>query len=115
MDHFPLRGCYTVFSEFLLGTNFIERGLAYAYAFTRVCNVSTFENFLNLAIFAKRPVNCDEREIDIDWQLEVFVANVDLHHFDAQRPQRFRHAPARRERNLSLRSWSSHQHSDFLW
>jgi hypothetical protein len=72
-----------VFLEFFFGANFIESGLAPTDTVAGISDAAALQGFLNLAIFAKGPVNCDEREIDIAWQLEVFVAHVDLHRFSA--------------------------------
>jgi hypothetical protein len=72
-----------VFLKFLLRPNFIESDLARAYAIASVCDPAMFQNFLNLAIFTKRPVDGNKSEIDIARQLEVFVADIYFNHFGA--------------------------------
>src|SRR6185369_6686253 len=81
LDHFRWRRRYLVFPKFFFGANFVESYFAPIDTLASVRDPATFQNFLNLAIFAKRPVDRDEGEIDIVRQLEVFVAHIDFHRF----------------------------------
>jgi hypothetical protein len=72
-----------VFLKFLLRSNFIESNLAFAHTIAGVCDPATLQNLLNLAIFAKCPVDGDEGEIDILRQFEILVPHIDFHHFCA--------------------------------
>ena len=54
-----------------------------------ICHSPIFEDLLNLPVFTKRSVDGDESEIDIVRQFEVFVANVNIHYFDADRAEGF--------------------------
>ena len=83
MDHFPWRRRYPVFPKFFFGANLVESGLARAHAIAGIWDPATFQNFLNLAIFTKSPVDGNEREIDIVRQLEILVPHIDFHHFGA--------------------------------
>ena len=69
--------------KIFFGANFVESYFAPIDTLASVRDPATFQNFLNLAIFTKGPVDGDEREVDIIRQLEVFVAHVDFHRFNA--------------------------------
>jgi hypothetical protein len=72
-----------MFPKFLLRPNFIESDLARAYAIASVCDPAMFQNFLNLAIFTKGPVDRIERQIDIVRQLEILLPHIYFNHFVA--------------------------------
>ena len=65
------------------GANFVESYFAPIDTLAGVRDPATFQNFLELAIFTKGPVDGNKSEIDIARQLEVFVADIYFNHFGA--------------------------------
>ena len=72
-----------MFLKFFFGANLVEGDLARSDTFAGVSNAAALKNSLKVTIFAKGSVDRIERQIDIVRQLEVFVAHIDFHDFDA--------------------------------
>ena len=107
-NHLPARSRDTRRFEFLFRFDFIECGPAFFDAFAGVRHTAIFQNLLELAVFAKRPVNGEEGEIDVSWQLKIFVADIDFENLRAERAQRFGDAASGRERDIALRTRPAH-------
>ena len=95
-NHLPPRSGDTAPLRIFFSIDFIECGPAFLHAVAGIRHAAIFQNLLELAVFAKRPVNGDEGEIDIFRQLKIFVADID---FDNLRPERAQRLGDTRDRS----------------
>src|SRR5213082_789497 len=107
-NHLPPRSGDTCRFEFLFRFDFIECGPAFFDAIAGIRQTAIFQNLLDLAVFAKRPVNGEEGEIDISRQLKIFVADIDFENLRPARAQRLGDTASGRERDIAFRTRSTH-------
>src|SRR5437667_361416 len=102
------RGVVTPAASNFLFDSILSNAVQLSLTPSPVRHTAIFQNLLELAVFAKRPVNGEEGEIDISRQLKIFVADIDFENLRPARAQRLGDTASGRERDIAFRTRSTH-------